>query len=101
VTSERFRGFECPDGPRRFTVRAFNRQTGEVTTPGTFQKFKSRTGALAAAKRASEDATPRSAAAWKAARTREDNRRRAEHDARHARWLAHVAEVRAREAAQG
>jgi hypothetical protein len=100
VTSERFRG---PCGgkvipcSRRFTVRRFNRKTGAVTTPGTFQGYASRTGALAAAKRASEDASPRSAAAWKAARTREDNRRRAEAEASHQRWLAHVAPIRARE----
>ena len=97
VTSERFRGFGCPDGPRLYTVRRFDRKTGAVTTPGTFQAFKTRTAAGIAAKRASVDASPRSAAAWKAARTREDNRRRAEAEASHQRWLAHVAPIRARE----
>ena len=102
VTSERMRGIcNYPAGKRLYTVRRFNRKTGAVTTPQSFQGFASRNGALAAAKRASLDASPRSAAAWKAARTREDNRRRAEDDARQARWNAHVAEVRTREAAQG
>jgi len=98
VTSERMRGIcNYPAGKRLYTVRRFNRKTGAVTTPQSFQGFASRTGALAAAKRASEDASPRSAAAWKAARTREDNKRRAEAEASHQRWLAHVAPIRARE----
>jgi len=101
VTSERFHGSHGYKGKRLYTIRSFNRKTREVTTTGTFQGYYSRNGALAAARRASVDASPRSAAAWKAARTREDNRRRAEDDARQARWNAHVAEVRTREAAQG
>jgi hypothetical protein len=64
-----------------------------VDTFGTFQGFKSRAGALAAAKRASLDASPRSVAAWKAARTREDNKRRAEDNARQRRHLEHLVRV--------
>lgn len=49
VTSER-----DGDNARRYTVRCFNRESGDVKTHGEFQGFKSRTGAISAARRASE-----------------------------------------------
>ena len=46
VTSEK-----GPDGVRRFTVREFQRDTGDVRTAGEFQAFGSRAAAQKEAKR--------------------------------------------------
>lgn len=46
VTSERNDGY-----PRMYTTRHINEDTGCIETLGEFQEFKSRNGALAAAKR--------------------------------------------------
>lgn len=53
VSSEKFRGFRSPDGPRLYTVRMM-RPDGSVDTVGEFQAYRSRSGALAAAKRHAE-----------------------------------------------
>jgi hypothetical protein len=56
VTSEQRKGFECADGPRRYTVRRFNRSTGAVDTVGKFQGYPtSRAANRIAAKLASGD----------------------------------------------
>lgn len=46
VTSERYE-----DHARLYTTHHINENTGKVTTLGAFQEFKSRSGALSAAKR--------------------------------------------------
>lgn len=52
VTSERFVPSSGPAEPRRYTVREFNPATGDITTYGKFQQFKSPATAAAAARRA-------------------------------------------------
>lgn len=47
VTSERF----DDNSARMYTTRHINEDTGHVSTLGSFQEFKSRSGALTAAKR--------------------------------------------------
>jgi hypothetical protein len=59
VTSEKRTGFGCADGPRRYTVRRFDRMTGEVRLAGNgtgdeFQKYSSSRAANRAAKIRSE-----------------------------------------------
>ena len=54
VSSEKRQGFGCDDGDRLFTVRRFNPDNpGSVETVGDFQQYRSRSGAHAAARRAS------------------------------------------------
>lgn len=51
VTSEK-RGGHLGDGPRRFTVRRFMRNTGNVITHGEFVEYQTAAQAKCAAKRA-------------------------------------------------
>lgn len=49
VTSEKFKGFRTPDGPRLYTVRKFDGK--RVETVGEFQEYRYRSTAINAAKR--------------------------------------------------
>lgn len=48
VTSEKFRGHGTPDGPRLYTVRSFDPETGSVDTAGPFNKLSRYTAQAAA-----------------------------------------------------
>ena len=91
VTSEKFRGFRCENKPRLYTVRRLDRVTGLVdTAPGhEFQEFKSRTGALGAARRAAAD-SPEAMDSWTAERKAEARKRNEDEDARRKAWLVRV-----------
>jgi hypothetical protein len=52
VTSERFVLSSGPAKPRRYTVREFNPETGDIVTHGRFQQYKSAQKAREAAERA-------------------------------------------------
>ena len=53
VTSEKFKGFREPDGPRLYLVRIMFRE-GDVDTIGEFQQYRSLSGAKRAAQRISD-----------------------------------------------
>ena len=53
VTSEKRTGFRCEDGPRLYSVRV-QATDGSIDTVGEFQGYRSRSGALAAARRFAE-----------------------------------------------
>lgn len=57
VSSEKFRGFRCGDGPRLYTVRCCRIADGDVEEIGEFQQYKSRSGADKAARRHAEKKT--------------------------------------------
>lgn len=54
VSSEKFKGFRAPDGPRLYSVRVASLDTGDINAypdHNAFQAYKSRSGADAAARR--------------------------------------------------
>lgn len=53
VTSEKFKGFRAPDGPRLYSIRIMF-PDGSVDTVGEFQQFKTSGGAKKAAQRISD-----------------------------------------------